>query len=168
MGDRLRDKIAELEEEDDWNDEFMSKEESLAYVYSVLQNYSLFFFRFMQIMNIIEEKILMCFLWQVIKLFKITQLFMYFFFLLFYIQDSICILARFICHPIKAPLRTTVEKELNSLKENFTNAVKKDKQDKDHIDAPPESARDILNRVINDFSSELVMNYVRDHTKYLY
>lgn len=40
MGDRLRDKIAELEEEDDWNDEFMSKEESLAYVYSVLQNFS--------------------------------------------------------------------------------------------------------------------------------
>lgn len=91
-----------------------------------------------------------------------------FLFFTFYIQDSICILARFICHPIKAPLRTTVEKELNSLKENFTNAVKKDKQDKDHIDAPPESARDILNRVINDFSSELVMNYVRDHTKYLY
>lgn len=65
-------------------------------------------------------------------------------------------------------MRTTVEKELNSLKENFANAVKKDKQEKDHIDAPPESARDILNRVINNFSSESIMNYVRQHKDHLY
>lgn len=43
MGDRLRDKIQEIESNDNWNDKYMSKEESLAYVFSVLKTFNLLF-----------------------------------------------------------------------------------------------------------------------------
>lgn len=57
---------------------------------------------------------------------------------------------------------------MNSLKENFTNAVKKDKQDKqnkDHIDTQPETPAEMLLRVEESFSAELILKFVRDHTE---